>query len=131
MFKVEAPAVDIPDGTYKASLIGVTDKNDGKSFDGKYRLWDWLLEVPGTAEPVPYSDTTSQGMGPGSNSYKRLAALLQVTPEVGKEYDPPIGKMALLRISHIDYHGKPTQFPKTADVLAYVAPATSEGGTPR
>lgn len=131
-FKIpEKTGQDVPDGTYRASLIGITDKADGSFGDGAYRLWDWLLEVPGQSEPVPYSDTTSQGLGPKTNSYKRLQALLGFAPEPGQEVASPVGKMALVQIHHLDSKGQPSDFPKTAGVFPYVAPATSEGGTPR
>lgn len=123
-FKIPEATQDIPPGTYKASLLGVEDKTGGSFGDGRYRLWDWLLDVNG--ESVAYSDTTSIGMGVKTNSYQRLQALMGSVPEVGQEYEAPIGKMVLLQIGR-----KENGFPKTDAVFPYVAPVTSEGGTPR
>lgn len=123
-FKAKESGPDIPPGTYKASLLGITDKSGGSFGDGNYRLWDWLLDVNG--ESVPYSDTTSVGMGAKTNSYQRMQALLQEVPDPEKEYDAPIGKMVLLQIGRKD-----NGFPKTDGVFPYVAPSVSEGGTPR
>lgn len=125
-FKATQSGPDIPPGTYKASLLGITDKSGGSFGDGNYRLWDWLIDLGNGSEPVPYSDTTSVGMGPKTNSYQRMQALLQAVPDPEQEYEAPVGKMVLLQIGR-----KENGFPKTDGVFPYVAPSVSEGGTPR
>lgn len=129
MFDIPKPQVEIPPGTYKATLLGVQVKSGGqfkdpeKNPDGSYRMWDWLVDVNG--EGVEFSDTTSLNNGPKTVSYQRLTALLGEAPQAGKSYDPPTGKTCLLQIVKKD-----NGYPKVEFVLPYVEPQT-EAGLPR
>ena len=130
-FEIPEATSDIPPGTYKATLLGVTVKSGGKFVtpqnpDGRYRVWDWGVEVPGEAELQPFSDTTSLNNGPKTNSYARLTALLGKAPQAGEKLDAPTGKTVMLQISQ-----KENGFPKVDAVLPYVNPQQELPGIPR
>jgi len=124
--------VDIPDGTYVASLAGVTE--DSGSF-GKFRRWTWLVEVPKTVSAdgieTPGSieeltQLTSANTGPQSKSYRQLTALLGEAPKAGQKIESPNGKRVTVTITHND-----KGFPTIGEVGPYVDPQMALPGIPR
>lgn len=106
----EITGVDIPDGTYTATLESV-EVSDGQF--GKYRAWNWLVEVAG--EILPLRQLTSANTGPASKSYQQLTALLGSAPKSGEKIEPPTGKRCLLVIGHNE-----KKFPTVLSVGPYV-----------
>lgn len=119
--------VDIPDGTYVASLAGVTE--DTGQF-GKFRKWVWLVEVPGKdgadSSIEELTQLTSANTGPQSKSYQQLAALLGEAPKAGEKIESPNGKRATVTITHNE-----KGFPTIASVGPYVDPQMALPGIPR
>jgi hypothetical protein len=119
--------VDIPDGTYVASLAGVTE--DSGSF-GKFRRWTWLVEVPKTDDKEgsieELTQLTSANTGPQSKSYRQLTALLGEAPKAGQKIDSPNGKRVTVTITHND-----KGFPTIGEVGPYVDPQMALPGIPR
>lgn len=128
-FEIPQDQTDIPDGTYKAQLLGTSIRSGGKftspqNPDGNYRVWDWAVEVGG--EIVPLSDTTSINNGPKTVAYARLTALLGKAPQAGDKIEDPTGKTVVLTIGH-----KENGFNKIEQVGAYVDPQQTLPGVPR
>jgi len=119
--------VDIPDGTYVASLAGVTE--DTGQF-GKFRRWEWLVEVPKTDDKEgsieELSQLTRANTGPQSKSYRQLTALLGEAPKAGQKIDSPNGKRVTVTITHND-----KGFPTIGEVGPYVDPQMALPGIPR
>lgn len=123
--------VDIPDGSYVASLESV--REDTGSF-GKYRKWTFLIEVPerevdGQKLPAsiePLTTLTSANTGPQSKSYQWLTAILGAAPKAGTTVESPNGKRCTVTISHNE-----KGFPKIDQVGLYVDPQQSLPGIPR
>jgi hypothetical protein len=129
-FEIEAGGVDIPDGTYKATLekVEVTQGTfNGKA--GDIRIWHFLADVAG--ELTPISSTSSMGTGPKTKAFAWLTALNGAAPQIGTTVEDPIGKMVLLTVGHTDHQGNPTQFPKIKQLTQYVEPAQAVAGVPR
>jgi hypothetical protein len=119
--------VDIKDGTYVASLAGVTE--DSGQF-GKFRRWEWLIEVPGengeAATIESLTQLTSANTGPQSKSYLQLTALLGEAPKAGQKIDSPNGKRVTVTIGHNE-----KGFPTVEAVGPYVDPQMALPGIPR
>ena len=119
--------VDIPDGTYVASLAGVTE--DSGSF-GKFRRWTWLIEIPASGDKPgsieELTQLTSANTGPQSKSYQQLTALLGEAPKAGQKIESPNGKRVTVTISHNE-----KGFPTVASVGPYVDPQMALPGIPR
>jgi hypothetical protein len=113
--------VDIPDGTYTASLEKV---EEGESQFGKYRKWHWLLEANGELQTI--SSVTSTNTGPQSKSYQWLTALIGRTPKAGETLEDPIGKRAILQLVKNE-----KGFPTVVSVAPFVEPQQVEAGIPR
>lgn len=117
--------VDIPDGDYVASLAGVTE--DSGQF-GKFRKWEWLVEVAkdGQTSIESLTQLTSANTGPQSISYKQLTAILGEPPKAGTKVESPNGKRVILTIVHNE-----KGFPKVELVSRYIEPQQTLPGIPR
>jgi hypothetical protein len=128
-FVIDQPkGVEIPDGTYKATLEKVeVAEGTFNGVTGPIRKWYFLCEVG--QELLPISATSSMGTGPKTKTHEWLTAILGEAPKSGDTIEDPIGKIVLLTVSHLDWQGNPSQFPKVKQLTQYVQPATAEGST--
>jgi hypothetical protein len=117
--------VDIPDGTYIASLAEV--KSDQGQF-GPMRRWSFLVEheVDGHAQIDELTVLTSANTGPQSKSYQWLTALLGEAPKAGTVVESPTGKRCTVTITHNE-----KGFPTISAVGPYVDPQQQLPGIPR
>lgn len=117
--------VDIPDGTYTATLEKV--EVDKGQF-GEFRKWHWLVEatIDGQAQILPLSQLTSANTGPQSTSYKQLTALLGEAPKAGQKIESPTGKRVTIQIGHNE-----KGFPKVLNVAPFSEPQQVLPGVPR
>lgn len=113
--------IDIPDGTYPATLEKV---EEGESTFGKNRTWHWLVELEDRIESL--SVFTSANTGPQSTAYKWLTALLGEAPKTGQTYEDPTGTRVLVQIIRNE-----KGYPKIAAVMPYTAPQQVMEGVPR
>lgn len=122
-FEIKSAAPDIDPGTYRATLTGVRPEHTEKFGGSDFYIWDWVLDVPGKAEPVEFSDSTGASTSPGTKTYIRLEALTGKAPVIGETVPDPVGMGCQLTIGK-----KPNGFP---EVLAIIpAPKQTEAGLP-
>jgi hypothetical protein len=118
--------LDLPDGQYTASLMGVTA--DTGNF-GAFRKWEWLVEYvdgDGVAQTDTLTQLTSAHTGPQSKSYQQLAILLGRAPKAGEKIESPNGKRAILTLTKNE-----KGFMKVVAVSPFVEPQMSLPGVPR
>jgi hypothetical protein len=118
--------LDLPDGQYTASLMGVTA--DTGNF-GPFRKWEWLVEYvdgDGVAQTDTLTQLTSAHTGPQSKSYQQLAILLGRAPKAGEKIESPNGKRAILTLTKNE-----KGFMKVVAVSPFVEPQMSLPGVPR
>lgn len=121
-FTIGANKGSIPDGTYKAQLIGVQDGIATKF--GTARRWSWLLDINGEGKEL--EQLTSENNAPGTVSYKQLEALIGRKPVVGETLEDPTGKTVMLTIK-----AKDNGWPGVDSVTPIVEPVQVEAGIPR
>jgi hypothetical protein len=105
-FTISQPQVTIEPGTYPATLEKVVEGTHPTY--GPNRQWHWLVEVNDKLEA--FMDFTSANTGSGTNTYKRLTALLGRAPAAGETVEDPTGTRVLLQIGKND-----KGFPKVDD----------------
>lgn len=125
-FEITASGPDIPDGTYPADLLSVTEESG--QF-GKMRKWLFMVEYDGkNAESgkTPLTVYTSANTGTGSKSYKFLTGFAGRELKVGEQVDDPTGKRVLVQIVR-----NKKGFPTVDAVLPIVEPEQVVAGIPR
>jgi hypothetical protein len=117
--------LDLPNGQYTASLLGVT-ADTGQY--GPFRKWEWLVEYTedGQTKTDVLSQLTSAHTGPQSKSYQQLAILTGRAPKAGEKIDSPNGKRAILTLEKNE-----KGFMKVVAVSPFVEPQMSLPGVPR
>ena len=121
----KACGIDIPDGTYQATLEKV--ESGVPSQYGQMRKWHWLVQVNDQLQPL--SSLSSMNSGPQSKTFAILTALLGQPPKAGDKIADPTGSRVLLTIQNED---KPTgRWPKVTAVLPFTEPQQTVAGIPR
>lgn len=124
-FTIQAPQVEIADGTYPAMLQGVTtEPSRTPSIPGDARKWTFLVEHDGKVDPIDALSST--GTGPKTKAYKWLTVLLGRAPQAGEVIEDPTGVRVLVQIIHNE-----AGFPKIENLLPYVEPQQTLPGVPR
>lgn len=103
LIEVSSGAPTIPQGTYPASVVGITEKSLATKYskpgqEDDFLEWTWLVHLPGGHTEEIRSLTTT-ATGPKSRVFEYLMALLgKVDIGDGFEESDLVGKQAMLSI---------------------------------